>query len=89
MGETSGWQRMEGSDTATLTLKGTKRIMDGWKYRCVIQDAAGKTLTTREALLTVTHVPSTGDSSNLLLYLILAAAALAVFFLLRRKRGEE
>lgn len=89
MGETSGWQRMEGSDTATLTLKGTKRIMDGWKYRCVIQDAAGKTLTTREALLTVTHVPSTGDSSNLPLYLILAAAALAVFFLLRRKRGEE
>ncbi len=43
---------MAGSDTATIKVSvGTWR--DGQKYRCVVKDAAGNTVTSKEAVMTV------------------------------------
>ena len=43
---------MEGSDTATIKVPmGTWR--DGQKYRCVVKDAAGNTVTSKAAVMTV------------------------------------
>ena len=90
MGESVGWQKIEGADGETLAVKDTKQYMTGWKYRCTVTDTAGNPVTSQEANMTVVRIPVTGDSSNLTAYLILAAAALALLFLLLRKRhGEE
>ncbi len=86
MGESDTWQKLSTGNEPTLTLKDTKMHMNGWKYRCVITDASGKTVTSREALLTVVRVPPTGDSSNLPLYLLLAMAALTLLWMLRTRR---
>ncbi len=89
MGESLGWRKIEGSDDPTLTVKNTTKAMDGWKYRCVVTDAAGAAVTSRAAGLTVTGVPGTGDSSNPVLYLTLAAAALALLWILRKKKPSR
>ena len=42
MSENDAWQKMSNGDGPTLTVKNTRKHMDGWKYRCVIADASGK-----------------------------------------------
>lgn len=42
-----------GSDTATFTTYSTDKAFNGYKYRCIITDGSGNTLTSEEVLLTV------------------------------------
>ena len=51
----SGWVNSagEGNKTNTLTQAGIQSSWNGYKYRCIIKDASGNTVTSSEAVLTV------------------------------------
>ena len=54
---------------------------DGCRFRCVVTDAAGTQISSREAVLRVRDRVPTGDDSNLPLYLAVAFVALALLLL--------
>ena len=88
MGESLGWQDVKGTED-TLLLEGTHTGMDGWRYRCVVTDRTGNSVTSEEAVLTVLKNPvPTGDASQPLLLLLGAAGLFALWLLLRRKKEE-
>ena len=59
---------------------------DGCRFRCVVTDAAGTQIISREVTLHVRDRVDTGDHSNLPLYLGVALVALALLLALRRRR---
>ena len=56
---------------------------------CVVTDAAGTQIVSREVTLTIRDKVPTGDSSNLPLYLAVAAAALALLWWMRRRARQD
>lgn len=88
MGEKQSWQRLENGREATLTVENVTLAMDGWHYRCVITDAAGNSVTSREAALNVIRLPLTGDGPSVWVWLALAAATLTLLALYRRRTGK-
>ena len=79
------WKDVPGANAATLTLNKVKMKWNGRQTRCVITDAAGATVTSDAATLTVTELPNTGDPTRLPLYLAVALIAAALLLLLRRR----
>ena len=83
------WKDVPGANAATLTLSKVKLKWNGRQTRCVITDAAGATVTSDAATLTVTKLPNTGDPTRLPLYLAVALIAAALLLILRRRaRGR-
>ena len=79
------WKDVPGANAATLTLRKVKLKWNGRQTRCVVTDAAGATVTSDAATLTVTKLPNTGDPTRLPLYLAVALIAAALLLLLRRR----
>ena len=89
------WQDIPGANGATLTLDQVKAEWNGRRTRCVITDAAGTTVISDEAVLTVIGQstegdgrPDTGDHTHLPLYLAVALIAAALLTLLRRRERD-
>ncbi|MBQ9010352.1 MAG: hypothetical protein IJ088_13645, partial [Clostridia bacterium] len=85
------WEDIPEAWTSRLTLHGVTAQMNGAQYRCIIEDASGRVLTSRHAILSVisSDLPPTGDTQNLSLWLILFAlcgASFLIFLLMRRKK---
>ena len=65
---------------------------NGRRTRCVITDAAGTTVVSDEAMLTVIGTdkqPETGDRTRLPLYLAVALIAAALLLILRRRERDR
>ena len=82
------WVDQLGATGTTLSLQKVDKKRDGWKLRCVVTDAKGTEIISREATLHVWGDVPTGDSSNLPLYLTIAALALASMVMLWRRRRK-
>jgi len=87
MGEKKGWVDIPDSDSATLTVEQITEKMHGRKARCVVTDHYLNTITSDEAMLTISGqpLPETGDKTNLPLYIAAALLALALLWWLRRR----
>ena len=85
---TRKWVDQPGFTGPTLSWKNVDKNRDGWKIRCVVTDAEGTKIISREATLHVWSDVPTGDSSNLPMYLTIAALALAAMVILWRKRRK-
>ena len=83
------WVDLAGFTEATLSRKGVEKKWDGCKFRCIITDAAGRQVVSREVTLTVRDKVPTGDNSHLPLYLAVALAALVLLWLIRRRAGYK
>ena len=83
------WKDIPGANAAALTLHKVKMKWNGRRTRCVIADAAGTTVISDEAVLTVTELPDTGDHTHLPLYLAVALIAAAILIILRRKERDR
>ena len=79
------WVDLPGFTEATMSRKSIEKKWDGCRFRCVITDANGDQVITREVTLTVRDRVPTGDSSSLPLYLAVAAAALILLWVVRRR----
>ena len=89
------WKDIPGANESTLTLDKVKAEWNGRKTRCVITDAAGTTVVSDEAVLTVIgqgtggdELPDTGDHTHLPLYLAVALMAVAILMILRRRERD-
>lgn len=82
------WVDLPGYTDATLSRDSVEKKWNGARFRCVITDRAGKTVTSDSATLTVRDSVDTGDHSNLPLYLSVAAISLVLLWLLRRRTGR-
>lgn len=80
------WVDLKGFTEATLSRKDIEKKWGGCKFRCVVTDAEGTQIISREVTLTVRDRVDTGDHSSLTLYLAVALAALALLWLMRRQR---
>ena len=86
--KTRKWVDLEGYTTAEISRENIEKEWDGAKFRCVITDRAGNTVTSEEATLKVVeNMPDTGDHSDLALYLAVAALALALMAWLRKRQA--
>lgn len=65
LGATDMWANtgLSGNKTASLVVPVTKE-RNGFRYRCVITDAKGHTVTTKEASLTVGNVAESDDTAD-------------------------
>ena len=65
LGATDTWANtgLSGNKTASLIVPVTQ-ARDGFRYRCVITDAKGHTVTTKEASLTVGDVAESDDAAD-------------------------
>ncbi len=79
------WVDLPGFTEPTMRREGVERKWDGCRFRCVVTDADGKTITGRAFTLTVTGAVPTGDDSNLPLYLAVALIAITLLWLTRRR----
>ena len=79
------WVDLPGFTEPTLSRKDIEKKWDGARFRCVVTDAEGTQIISREVTLRVRDGVDTGDHSNLPLYLAVALAALALLGLLRRR----
>ena len=87
-GRNGKWTDIEGGTEDTLILGPVTGDMHGLKYRCQVTDHYLTRACSDEATLTVTGLPSTGDSSHLELYLASAGLALLALLMLRRKKRQ-
>ena len=79
------WVDLPGFTDPTLSRKDIEKKWNGCKFRCVVTDASGAQIVSREFTLTVRDKVPTGDGSNLPLYLAVAMAALALLWWMRRR----
>jgi MYXO-CTERM domain-containing protein len=79
------WVDLPGFTEPTLSRKDIEKRWDGARFRCVVTDAEGTQIISREVTLHVRDGVDTGDHSNLPLYLAVALVALALLGLLRRR----
>ena len=80
------WVDLPGYTDPTITREHIEKKWDGARFRCVVTDAQGTQIVSREATLTLRKSVDTGDATNLPLYLALALAALLLLALLRRRQ---
>ena len=79
------WVDLPGFTNPTLSREDIEKKWDGVKFRCVVTDAEGTQIISREVTLTVRDGVDTGDHSNLPLYLAIALAALILLWWVRRR----
>ena len=79
------WVDLPGFTDPTLSRENIEKKWDGCKFRCVVTDAAGAQIISREVTLTVRDKVPTGDNSNLPLYLVVALVALMLLVFMRRR----
>ena len=79
------WVDLPGFTDPTLSRKDIEKKWDGARFRCVVTDAEGTQIISREVTLTVRKGVDTGDNSNLPLYLAVALGALALLWFMRRR----
>ena len=79
------WVDLPGFTNPTLSREDIEKKWDGVKFRCVVTDAEGTKIISREVTLTVRDGVDTGDHSNLPLYLAIALAALILLWWVRRR----
>ena len=84
--KTGKWVDLKGFTEPTLNREAVEKKWDGARFRCVVTDADGTQIVSREVTLTVRDQVPTGDDTNLLLYLAVALIALALMLALRRRR---
>lgn len=84
--KTGEWMDLAGYTDPVLERKDVEGKWDGARFRCVVTDATGTQVISREVILTVREEVPTGDASNLPLYLIVALAAIGLLAGLSRKR---
>ena len=80
------WVDLPGFTEPTLSRKDIEKKWDGARFRCVITDANGQKVITREVTLTVRDKVPTGDDSHLTLWLTVAALALAALWWIQRRK---
>ena len=80
------WVDLPGYTQPTLSREDVEKKWDGARFRCVITDADGTKIVTREATLTVRDKVPTGDDSHLTLWLTVAALALAAIWWIQRRK---
>ena len=80
------WVDLPGFTGPTLSREDVEKKWDGARFRCVVTDAAGTQIVSREVTLTVRDEVPTGDRSNLPLYLMVTLVALALLWGIRRRR---
>ena len=77
----TGWTDVEGARSASITIHAVSKDQNGWKYRCLVSNAAGETesaaaaLTIQEALGTVVAAKETEVKPNGVGKLVLGTAA--------------
>ena len=86
--KTGKWVDLKGFTESTIRREKIEAKWDGARFRCVVTDAAGATVVSDIATLTVRAAVDTGDHSNLPLYLAVAFVALALLLLLRRRAKQ-
>ncbi|MBR3273945.1 MAG: immunoglobulin domain-containing protein, partial [Clostridia bacterium] len=79
------WVDLPGFTQPTLSRKDIEKKWDGARFRCVVTDAGGDRIVSREVVLTVRDGVDTGDHSHLALTLAVAIVALALLLVLRRR----
>ncbi len=84
--KTGKWVDLKGFTEPTLSRKDIEEKWDGCKFRCVVTDAEGTQIISREVTLTIRDGVDTGDHSNLPLYLAVAIMALMLLWWMRRRR---
>ncbi len=80
------WVDLPGYTQPTLSREDVEKKWDGARFRCVITDADGMKIVTREVTLTVRDKVPTGDDSHLTLWLTVAALALAAIWWIQRRK---
>lgn len=100
----SGWTDISGAVNASYTVEKVTAEQNGWKYRCVIKNAAGSvesnaaTLTIKEAIGDVKKNDDTKDSNSgglgrilLITGIVVAVLALAagLYFYFRRRKSTR
>lgn len=83
------WTDVTGETGAALTVKAAALDMDGNQYRVIVTDAAGSSITSRAAALTVKKIPRTGDDAPVFWWMIGAALALAGIAWAAAQRKKE
>ncbi len=86
---TSRWLDISGTTGRTYTLTRVRQSQSGLTVRCVVTDAEGDSVNSDPATLTVTAVPSTGDTSTPALWLLMMlvpAAVLGVYLVIRKRK---
>ncbi len=81
------WVDLPGFTDPTLSRKDIEKKWDGARFRCVVTDAEGTQIISREVTLHVRDGVDTGDHSSLPLYLAVALAALIMLWWMRRRRA--
>ena len=84
--KTGEWMDLAGFTDPVLRRRDVEGKWDGARFRCVVTDATGTQVISREVTLTVREEVPTGDASNLPLYLLVALAAIGLLAGLSRKR---
>jgi hypothetical protein len=79
------WVDLPGFTEPTLSRKDIEKKWDGARFRCVVTDAEGTQIISREVTLRVRDGVDTGDHSNLPLYLAVALSALIMLCWMRRR----
>ena len=79
------WLDLPGFTEPTLRREDIEKKWDGCRFRCVVTDAYGNQIISREVTLTVRDRVPTGDGTSLPLYLAVALAALALLWWLNRR----
>ena len=85
--KTGEWVDLKGFDQPTLSRENIEKKWGSCRFRCVVTDASGTQIISREVTLTVRDSVNTGDHSNLPLYLASAIAALILLWWMRRRRA--
>ena len=85
--KTGKWVDLKGFTEPTLSRKDIEEKWDGCRFRCVVTDAEGTQIISREVTLTIRDGVDTGDHSNLPLYLAVAIMALMLLWWMRRRRA--
>ena len=83
------WVDLPGFTEPTLGRKDIEKQWDGARFRCVVTDAEGRQIISREVTLTVRDRVDTGDHSNLPLYLAVAIMALFTLWWMRRRSAKN
>ena len=83
--KTKKWTDIPGATEATLSREAVEKKWDGARFRCVVTDKAGESITSEAATLTVRESVPTGDKTDLPAYLAVALIALVLLWLLRRR----
>ncbi len=82
------WVDLKGFTEPTLSRKAIEKKWDGCVFRCVVTDAEGTQIVSREVTLAVRGRVDTGDRTDLPLYAIVAMVATILLIALRRRREE-